>query len=113
MRAGQLRHRITIQSHTSAQDNYGEVDWTWSTGFETWAKISPLRGNQYFNAQQVQANVSHKITLRYQALPNSTDINADNTRLLFGSTARVYNIVSVINPDERNIYLDLMCEEII
>jgi len=88
--AGELRHKVTIQ----------ELQRVLAT---VWAKIQPLRGNERYQAQQVSSALSHKIILRY------LDGVKPQMRVLYGS--RVFYIVSVINVEERNEMLELLCEE--
>ena len=104
-RVGQLRHRIKLQSPVSTPDaEYGgAVPPSWADEDEVWAAIEPLRGRTYFAAAQANAELTHKVTIRYRAglLPS--------WRVLFGE--RALSIVSVINPEERNRWLELMCTE--
>lgn len=109
MRAGELRHRIIIEKKAEGGNTYGEVTASWSSNIGAWARISPLRGSQFFASKQVQADMSHKITMRYATLAASTAIRPGYCRVKFGD--RTFTINSVINVDERNIYLDLMCSE--
>ena len=109
MRAGELRHRITIQKPTETSDGIGGVTTTWSTLITTWAAIWPLRGQEYMSAMQTTSNVTHKIRIR--RLPtNKRDDFSSKCRILFDS--RYFEIQSIINPDERTIYYELMCEEV-
>ena len=108
MRAGSLRHKITIQKCTIAKNSYGEAVKTWTSGLNTWGAIWPLRGNESFSASQMQAGVTHKVRMRYNTLENSTVINPE-CRIKYGS--RYLSIESVLNPDERSIMLDMMCKE--
>lgn len=67
MQAGRLRHRVKIQAKPQSQDDWGEpleqfVD-RW-TGVP--ADIEALSGQELWTAQQVQANVNTKITIRYR-----------------------------------------------
>jgi len=57
----------------------------------------------YGEAQQVSSALSHKIILRY------LDGVKPQMRVLYGS--RIFHIVSVINVEERNEVLELLCEE--
>jgi len=109
MRAGQLRHYITIQAPTSSQNNYGEKTIAWTSNIKRWAAIWPLRGEEYLSARGLQANVSHRIRLRHTTLAATTEITPNNARIIFDS--RTFKIESIINVDERNIYYDLMCNE--
>ena len=105
MRAGDLRHRVTIQKRTHAQDSCGEMDITWSDGDTIWADIRPLRGDEFYKAQQVSAKITHKIITRYRR-----DIN-NITRLKFGE--RYFNVLAVMDPGERRRELNLLCEEVL
>lgn len=109
MRAGALRHHIMIQSRSTSKNSYGEQTRTWTSNVSTWANVEPLRGREYFAAQQVQTVVSHKIETRYITLKNSTDITPNNARIYWDG--RVFNIHSVIKPFERDIRLQMMCSE--
>lgn len=103
MRAGELRHRVTLQQPAETRNEYGEAERTWSHVATVWAAVEPLSGREYFDSQQRQAAVSTRITLRYQ--PGITP----HMRVLFG--ARVYEIDSVIDIEERHREMQLMCAE--
>jgi len=103
MRAGKLRHRIAIQQETATQDIYGAEVKTWTTKKELWAEIDPPKSREFFATGQTQAEVTTRVRIRY--LPNVTP----NMRIKFGT--RYLNINSIINPDERNKELIMMCNE--
>lgn len=108
MRAGELRHRITIQKPTTSRSTSGQENITWSTLITIWGAIWPLRGREYMDAQQIQSAVTHKIRIR--RLPsNKVDDFDEKCRLIFGS--RTFQIISIIRPDERNIYYEIMARE--
>lgn len=105
MRAGRLRHRVTIQQVTRTRDGFGQPVESWSAFATVWAAVEPLRGREYFAAQQFAAETTHKITLRYLAsvLPSM--------RVLFGS--RVFRIEAIKDSAERNVQMELMCVEVL
>ena len=103
MRAGKLRHKITIQYYTESQNSYGEMTKTWSDYATVWASIEPIMGREFWESQQINAEVTAKITIRYLA-----DINP-KMRVKYGS--RIFEIISVINPEEKNRELQLMVKE--
>ena len=103
IQAGKLRHKISIQSKASTRNGYNEVDDTWSTDFTTRASITPLSGRELTEAQQVNSEVTHKVVTRYREPVSSAQ------RILFGS--RIFHIVSVINPEERNGELQITAIE--
>lgn len=106
--AGSLIHRVSIQSLTPnspSQDPGGVPDEDWVTSFSPLAAIEPLRGRELLAAQQISSEVTGTIKIRYRA---DKTVTAKN-RVLFGT--RVYDIVAVINPEERNEELVLYVRE--
>jgi len=105
MNAGKLRHRVTIQELVRADDGYGGIIETWQDVATVWAAVEPLRGSERYRAQQVQAELSHKVTMRYRAGVKP------QMRLLHNG--RVLNIEAVIDAEERHRWLELLCSEVI
>ena len=97
MNPGQLRHKITFQ----IQDLETEE---WSNSFTTWANINPISGKEYYQAETINSDLTHKIRLRYRK-----GITSD-MRILYNE--RIFYIISVINEYERNSFLQLMCREL-
>lgn len=108
MNIGKMRHRITFQKPLADKDNLGayEADWSndddWSDVASTWAQITPVSGREYLT-QMRETFVSHKIYCRYR--PGITP----RLRIKFGD--RYFRIISVLNWEERNEGLTIMCEE--
>lgn len=102
MRAGALRHRITIERQATAQDDWGGVVNHWATIGTFSASIEPINGREYFAAQAVQSEVTARIRMRYHpdVLP-SDRVNHNGT---------IYNVLSIIDKDMKNIQLELMCK---
>ena len=88
MNTGKLRQRVTIQELVRTDDGYGGITETWQDVATVWAAVEPLRGNERYRAQQVQSELSHKVTMRYRA-----EIKPQ-TRLLYG--VRVLEIEAVL-----------------
>ena len=102
MRAGQLRHLVTVQSRSATPDTYGEPAQTWSNLHANQpASIEPLSGRELINAQAVQSDVTHRLRMRYVAGVETKH------RVIFGT--RVFDIRAVRNIDERNIELGMLC----
>jgi len=105
MNAGRLRKLITIQQQSITSDEYGAQVITWSSfGVDRWAQIEPLNGREYFAGQQFQSKVDTRFTMRY-----STGITP-KMRIFYNSMA--YDIESIININERNRELQLMCSKV-
>lgn len=100
---GDLRDRVTIQSRNVGADTFGAPVVTWSDAAEVWADVQPLMGRELYEARQVKPDVSHKVTLRYYAGLTPRH------RLLF--EGRVLLIQSVLNPDKRKRFHEVMAIE--
>jgi len=104
MKAGQLRHRVTIQRLTITQGTAGEVIEGWSDVATVYAAVEPLSGREFWQAQQVAAENQIRVRIRYRA-------GLDTTMRVIHDT-RTLEILSIVNPEERRRELQLMCREI-
>lgn len=100
---GKLRHYVDLQSATASQNDFGEQVKTWSTDESIFAQIEPLRGQQLLQYSQVNAELTHRIIIRYTS--NATP----EKRIKFGT--RIFDISVVRNIEERNVYQELLCKE--
>lgn len=103
MRAGQLRHRLVIESAATTSDAQGGVTTIWTTFDTLWAKIEPMTGAELLQAQALQSSTSHRITIRYRS-----GILA-SMRGRFG--ARIFNFRSILNMDEKNQTIEILADE--
>jgi SPP1 family predicted phage head-tail adaptor len=104
MNIGKLRHRVSLQSSTATANEFGEKIPAWSTYATVWAEIMPLQGRELENAQQISEKCDFEIFIRYNSAVQSTH------RVIFGS--RTFEIQAVLNIEERNAKLKLICTEI-
>ena len=105
MNIGKLRHRITLLRQVNEVNDYGASTQTWMIVATVWADVRPLSGREYFSAQQVQSEVTTQIWLRY--------LDGIMPTMLVKFGKRTLEIVSVLNMQERNVSLQLMCKEVI
>jgi SPP1 family predicted phage head-tail adaptor len=103
MRAGQLRHRVTIQEVSEISSPIGGVVEIWGDVADVWVSIEPGRSREFMAARQINAEITHEIRMRY--LP---DIKP-KMRLKFGE--RIFNIDPPRNISERNNELIVMAIE--
>lgn len=108
LRAGQLNRRITLQRQSTVQDTFGGPVRTWLDVATVWADIQPLSGRELESAQRMASEVSHQITVRYQARLNDTRMVA-GYRALY--KARIFNIHAALNEDEGNVLITLLASE--
>ena len=64
LKAGRLRDRIELQQPTESRDTHGGVSKSWTTYARVWASVEPLSGRERFLAEQVKAELSHRVVLR-------------------------------------------------
>lgn len=103
MEAGQLRHRVRLEHYTQTANAVGDPVKSWAAVTEIWARVEPLSGRELEWAQQQHAQAAIRVTMRYRAGLDPT------YRVLFGT--RTFEVLAVLNPDERNEQLELACRE--
>ena len=104
MNIGRLRHRVGLSQASTAQNSFGEQIDTWSNYTTVWGSVRPMKGQELEHAHQISAEVNHVVRIRY-----NSSVESDH-RVTHDS--RTFEIVSVINWQERNIFMDLYCKEI-
>ncbi len=105
MRIGELRKQVAIQQEQPTPDGAGGYALTWTTLATTWADISPISGTEVFTSGHLEGHVTHKVTMRWRS---DITITSD-MRLLYNN--RIFNILTVMNNDERNRFAELLVEE--
>jgi SPP1 family predicted phage head-tail adaptor len=101
--AGRLNKRVTLQKPGSTNNDAGETVTTWSGQGSVWAEILPQGAAEFERVRAVHSSMTHQVTLRYRA-------DLDNTwRILYGT--RVFEILGIVNAEEKNAILALACEE--
>lgn len=103
MRAGLLRHPVTIFRTTVTVDDGGVPSETHAEVEDAWISIEPLRGTEAVEAKQLNATVSHKVRKRH-----GETITPD---CWFAHDGRTFNVVAVRNVDERDRMDELLCGE--
>lgn len=104
MRSGLLRKRITLQRSTSTQDGFGQDVITWGDVGSRWASVEPLAGREFEDGQQNISRVETRFVTRY-----TTGITSKN-RIVFDNVN--YEIESIINVDQRNREMEILCSRI-
>jgi SPP1 family predicted phage head-tail adaptor len=108
MKAGALRHLVSVQQRSATIDSVGDVSDSWTTLFSDHAEIRPLSGRELLAAQAIQSEITHQITVRYRT-EYANPVSVTPLRVLFG--ARVFDITAVMNLDERNREVRMMARE--
>lgn len=105
MRAGFLRHRVTIQALVETPDGQGGKSVSWSNLVTVWASVTGRGGKEFQTAKQTRATLTDEVHMRYRA-----GITPDMRIVHDG---RVLSIAQPpYDPDGRRRELVLFCEGI-
>lgn len=103
--AGDLNKRIQIYNKATTQNEYGAISDTWELISNTFANIKPLGGRELYNAKQLHEDATFNITVRYKS--------GLNTTMRFKFHDRHFDILNIINVDEKNECQVCLCKEVI
>jgi len=104
MPIGDLNKLVDIIGTTKVSDGMGsftESDTTIASNI--FAAIWPISATETVQSLQPTMTISTRIRIRFRSVLRAS------WRIKFGN--RYFNIVSIINPNERNEYLDIMAKE--
>ncbi|HEY4193857.1 MAG TPA: phage head closure protein [Mesorhizobium sp.] len=94
---GEFRARLALEACTTEADGLGGFTEIWTQAATLFAKIEPLSAESVFGADQTLETVTHRITLRQRGGVASG--------MRFTRVDRVFDIVTVHDPDESGRYL--------
>ena len=102
---GNYRHQVSIVSVSNSPPNANGIRTpAYTTVCTTYAKIEGISSREVEWAKSFNAQTTHKVTMRWRA-------GIDHTmQVRFGS--RTFLITGILNPEERNVRLELLCMEI-
>ena len=100
---GKMRYRVKVETATNTRDAGGGLTQSYTPVTFIYANIKPLKADSTYRQGKVQEKVSHELTIRYM------DNISTNHRISFGS--RTFNIKGIVNVDERDRFLKLLCNE--
>ena len=109
LKAGRMNIPVRIEAPATTQDAMGQlVKAPWTLVGTRMASIEPLNGREYFAASGEGSDVNVRIRLRY----DNTLRTVDTTHRLLDqrySPMTTYDIEAVINENQRNREIILMC----
>jgi SPP1 family predicted phage head-tail adaptor len=100
--AGQLRHRVRIESLSDTLNDDGIRVVAWVPFRTVWASVVPASGREFLAANAVQAATMTKITIRH------LDGITQSMRIVHNSS--VYNITAMLPDPTFARHIVLMCE---
>jgi len=102
---GRLKTSVVIQQKRAGRDTKGaRTAESWTTLATVWAEVLPLAGREGWNAKQIDAELTHRMVMRYRS-----DVTSRN-RLKIGTT-----LLNIVGPPKNvggaNVILELDCVE--
>ena len=101
--AGKLRNSIAFEKEALTPDGYGGSSVAWSTFATVRAMLKPTSGNERWQSQRLETNVTHRIFIRYRA-----DLD---TKMRVNYKGRLMQVSALINIEERNKWLEIHAVE--
>lgn len=108
MRAGKLRHRVTIQNFTTARDSSGQEVESWHDGSTVWAEVRGISGRELVASAAEVAESTIRVWMRYR-----TDISAASRLLCLNGPfkGQVLDITAPPIPDAKATQLEILCKQ--
>ena len=100
---GKMRYKVKVETATNTRDAGGGLSQTFGAVAYIFANIKPKNANSIYRQGILQEKVTHEITIRYRQ-----DIDT-NSKITYGN--RSFAVNGIINVDERDRFLTLLCEE--
>jgi len=100
---GKMRFRIKVENPTNTRDAGGGLAQAYTPVTFIYANIMPTSANSTYRQGMVQEKITHEVTIRYMKNIGT------NSRISFGS--RLFDVKGIINIDQRDRFLKLLCEE--
>lgn len=103
MRPSVLRRRLVLEQMQRVPDDGGGFTESWIQIATLFANIRPVSAGEKVENDRLAGRVTHEIMLRYRANVAPA--------MRFGSGPRAYEILAVIDVEERRRWLKCLCEE--
>ena len=105
MKAGQLRHLVTLEKYVESFSSVGTPVKTYHEFSKAWAEIRPLLSQEPFGEQEFHTEQTHRIKVRYQPGIEQT--------MRFKHGERYFEVIGAPSDwYERNIFLFFKVKEV-
>ena len=99
MRAGKLRHRVSVERDTPTTDSDGHETPVWAEVAPAWASIEPAEGREFLAGAAVVGRQPVDIEMRYDS--RFAAMAPDKWRIVHSGVT--YDLISVVNVAQRNV----------
>lgn len=106
MMIGPKNRLVWVRRQTESVTGSGDIVVSRVNVKQVWASIEPLRGQEAYNAKQVQAEVSHRIRIFYDS-----DLAAIGPKWDVLYATRAFDILSAIDISEASREFEIMATE--
>lgn len=102
-RASVLRKRADFREEVNTPDGGGGNTRSWVSRFVVWARLKPNTAREQLRTGRLEASADYVLTVRQSSNTETVD---ESWSVLINS--KEYNIKSIINPDERGRFLEMI-----
>lgn len=107
--AGQLQSKITVQRKDKTPDGMGGVVETWASIATPWAMWAALSGSELWAAMRINPTIKIKAVIRFKGDTHGAPFYSPGDRVTY--RGREYAIAAVMDPDDRQEWLEMMLAE--
>jgi SPP1 family predicted phage head-tail adaptor len=107
LRAGDLRHKITVRRATEIKTDTGGYKTDWCDYAELWAEVTALDGREIVMDQVLQGISVYRVRIRWRS-DLTTEDQLRSAADCFGG--RDVNVLSIADPDGRRNQLIIMAD---
>lgn len=100
---GKLNKRVDIYRYTETETSLGSLKTKLKKIATVWAELKPVRGNEFLEYYRETNALQYKITMRWRPGLTEKDV--------FVYDGRQFEINSIINIMDANIYMEVYCTE--
>ena len=100
---GSLRSELALQANTPVADGLGGYAESWAEIATVFARIEPVSSTSSYGPDQTVETVTHRVTLRWR--------NGVAAGMRFARQGRIFDIVTVHDPDDTGRYLVCRAKE--
>lgn len=107
--AGAMREKIEFQVKVTSPDEYGNEQTEWQTQFTAAAELIPLKGSEAVISSRLSGIQPYVLRIRSHSAARS--VNTAWRAIDARNPARIFNITSAANIDQKNAYIDMMATQ--